>query len=191
MTAVRALALSVVLGAAAAPGSVRTHAARRPHAPQPAADTVVVDFHLSDQFGQMHDAAAYRGRTLVLVGAASGGRAAGTAWVRTLRGLQDDAAPTTVVPVVAVADLRGVPRLLRRLVRHQFPDDRRQPVLLDWDGTVARRLAFDRERCTLVVVGPTGRPQWQTTSTAVDSALAYTILRDAATPGASTAGAAR
>ena len=109
-----------------------------------------------------------------------GGRDVGTAWVETLRALQDDAAGAGRVPVVAVADLRGVPRLLRRFARGQFPRDRRQPVLLDWDGALARRLAFDREQCTILVVGPAGQIHMRSTIGAVDTATALALLRQAA-----------
>jgi len=147
-----------------------------------AADSLL-EFRLHDQFGQLHDAAAYRGRTLILVGAGRGGRDAGTAWVEHLRAVQDSgggADTLQAVPVVAVADLRGVPRLLRRLVRGRFPDDRRRAVLLDWDGALARRFGFDTERCTLLVVGPSGRAHARTTTMAVDTTLARTLLREAA-----------
>lgn len=141
-----------------------------------AADSLL-EFRLHDQFGQLHDAATYRGRTLIVVAAGRGGRDAGTAWVEHLRAVQDSVG---ALPVLAVADLRGVPRLLRRIVRGRFPEDRRRAVLLDWDGALARRFGFDAERCTLLVVGPGGRAHMRTTSAAVDTALARTLLREAA-----------
>ncbi|MGZ8413901.1 MAG: hypothetical protein ACXW05_14320 [Gemmatirosa sp.] len=146
----------------------------------------IVAFRLSDQFGRVHDAAEYRGRTLLLVGAGRGGRETGTAWVEHLRALQDTVGGAPVLPVVAVADLRGVPRLLRRLVRSRFPDDPGRAVLLDWDGALARRFDFDTERCTILLVGPTGRAHARRTLAAVDTALARAMLREAAqlTPSA-------
>ena len=147
-----------------------------------AADSLL-EFRLHDQFGQVHDAATYRGRTLIVVAAGRGGRDAGTAWVEHLRALQDSARDDAVLPalpVVAIADLRGVPRLLRRLVRGRFPEDRRRAVLLDWDGALARRFGLDVDRCTLLVVGPSGRAHARTTTMAVDTTLARTLLREAA-----------
>jgi hypothetical protein len=146
-------------------------------------------FRLSDQFGRVHDAAEYRGRTLLLVGAGRGGREAGTAWVEHLRAVQDSMGVVPAHPVVAVADLRGVPRLLRRLVRSRFPSEPGRAVLLDWEGTVARRLGFDTERCTLLVIGPTGRAHAQHTTVAVDPALARAVLQEAAQLGPGTASA--
>jgi len=147
----------------------------------PAADSTL-HFRLGDQFGRVHDAAEYRGRAMILVGAGRGGRADGTAWVEALRGLQADSG-AAAVPVVAVADLRGVPRLLRRIVRGRFPDDRRSAVLLDWDGSLARRLGLQPDRCTIVVVGPDGRPDVRTSPTVVDTAAARELLRRAAELG--------
>ncbi|MDF1504871.1 hypothetical protein [Roseisolibacter sp. H3M3-2] len=159
-----ACALALLAGAAAAPPATRVDPP--------------VEFRLRDQFGRTHDAADYRGRPMLLVAAGRGGRAAGTAWGGMLRGLQPDSA--TGVPVVAVADLRGVPRLLRRVVRGRFPEDRRQAVLLDWDGALARRLALDPERCTLLLVAPDGGVEWRTSPAAVDTAAARALLARAA-----------
>ena len=146
-------------------------------APEP--DSLVA-FRLSDQFGRVQDAADLRGRAYLLVGAGRGGRAAGTAWVESLRALQGDSA-RTALPVVAVADLRGVPRLLRRVVRGRFPDERDRGVLLDWEGTLARQLGFDVQQCTIVLVGPSGRVHARTTTAAVDVDSARAILRRAQT----------
>ena len=159
---------------------------RAPRATSPPATVValaadsVVGFRLSDQFGRVHDAAEYRGRAMILVGAGRGGRSVGTAWVETLRGLQTDSAAAAAVAVVAVADLRGVPRLLRRVARGRFPADRRRAVLLDWDGALARRLGFDAERCAIVLVGPDGRAGPRTHPVTVDTAAARELLRRAA-----------
>ena len=179
---VHALALALALHPLASRARTAPATASSPNAAQAAsgADSVI-GFRLSDQFGRVHDAAEYRGRALLLVGAGRGGRASGTAWVETLRRLQEDSGGAVALPVVAVADLRGVPRLLRRMVRGRFPDDRRQAVLLDWDGSLARRFGFDAERCTIVLIGPTGRTHAQTSPEAVvDTTLARAMLRDAA-----------
>ena len=175
---VHAFALALVLDVPA-----RAPAPARPVLPPAAARSAEPDspvaFRLSDQFGRVQDAADLRGRAYVLVGAGRGGRTAGTAWVESLRALQSDSAGPAVLPVVAVADLRGVPRLLRRVVRGRFPDDRRQGVLLDWEGTLARQLGFDVQQCTIVLVGPSGRVHARTTTAAVDLDSARAILRQA------------
>ena len=174
-----ALALTLLLDGSVGTGRVALAIPPQPVSVTPAADSVV-GFRLNDQFGRAHDAADYRGRAMVLVGAGRGGRAAGTAWVETLRGLQGDSASAIVVPVVAVADLRGVPRLLRRVVRGRFPDDRRRAVLLDWDGRLARQLGFAADGCTIVLVGPDGRAGSRTSPATVDTAAARELLRQAA-----------
>jgi hypothetical protein len=175
-----ALVLDLVLldAPARAPEAVRPARRLPVTVPAPAPDSLVA-FRLSDQFGRTQDAADLRGRAYLLVGAGRGGRAAGTAWVESLRALQGDGVGPAVLPVVAVADLRGVPRLLRRVVRGRFPDDRDRGVLLDWEGTLARQLGFDVQQCTIVVVGPSGRVHTRTTTAAVDLEGARAILRQA------------
>lgn len=167
----------VAAGFVAAAFVAVTHAAGA----QPAAGDPVVEFRLRDQFGRPADAAEYRGRPLLLVGAGRGGRATGTAWVEAVRAMQEaDDDPSPPVPVVAVADLRGLPRLLRRFVPGKFPRERTRAVLLDWDGSLARRLAFDADRCTVVLVGPAGQVVARSVPAAVDTAAARVLLRRAA-----------
>lgn len=180
--AVRGLAVAAAFGVPAPPPAAGA---------QPAAGDSVVEFRLRDQFGRPAAAAEYRGRPLLLVGAGRGGRATGTAWVEAVRAMQDaDGDPSPPVPVVAVADLRGLPRLLRRFVPGQFPRERTRAVLLDWDGSVARRLAFDPNRCTIVLVGPTGQVVARSTPESVDTAAARALLRRAAGLGPAAGGAA-
>ena len=190
--AVRLAGSAVWLGAALPEAGAEPPVAPPMRAAAAAVDSVLA-FRLSDQFGRVHEAAGYRGRPFIVVGAGRGGRADGTAWVQALRGLQCPGEALAAVPIVAVADRRhagqtvhprGVPRLLRRVVRSQFPDDRRQPVLLDWDGALARRLAFDPASCTIALVDGGGRTIARTQVAAVDTAAARELLRRAAAPPA-------
>ena len=175
---VHAFALALILDVPTGTSDVVRPALPSPIVRAPEPDSLVA-FRLSDQFGRVQDAADLRGRAYLLVGAGRGGRTAGTAWVESLRMLQGDSVGPAALPVVAVADLRGVPRLLRRVVRGRFPDDRSRGVLLDWEGTLARQLGFDVQQCTIVVVGPTGRVHARTTTAAVDVDSARAILRQA------------
>ena len=175
---VHAVALALILDVPTGTSGVVRPVLPPPAVRAPEPDSLVA-FRLSDQFGRVQDAADLRGRAYLLVGAGRGGRTAGTAWVESLRALQGDSAGPAALPVVAVADLRGVPRLLRRVVRGRFPDDRSRGVLLDWEGTLARQLGFDVQQCTIVVVGPSGRVHARTTTAAVDVDGARALLRQA------------
>lgn len=145
----------------------------------------VVQFRLPDQFGRVYDAAEYRGRRFYVVAAGSGGRSAATAWGTMLpRALAAGADPapaadTLPAPVVLVADLRGVPRWLRGLVRGRFPHARRDAVLLDWTGALAVQLALDPARCTVVAVSPAGRPMLRLTTLSADTAEVAAFVRRA------------
>jgi hypothetical protein len=142
----------------------------------------VVAFRLKDQFGAETDAATFRGRAFYIVAAGRGGRAPATAWGGLLpRALAAAGAPgDAAAPVVLVADLHSVPRLLRGLVRGRFPGARRDAVLLDWGGTVAGRLGLDGERCTVLAVSPAGRPALRAVTTTADSAEVAAFVRRAA-----------
>lgn len=149
----------------------------------------VVQFRLRDQFGRVHDAADYRGRTVYLVGAGRGGRTSATAWAAALGPLARgaDGRGGAVVPI---ADLQGVPRLLRGLVRGRFPRAPGTAVLLDWDGAVSQRLGFDPAQSTVLVLAPDGRPVLRADVSGVDTAAAASFVQRArgAVDGAATSG---
>ena len=147
-------------------------------APGAASDTVV-HYRLEDQFGRVHTPATYAGAPMFIVGADQGGRGPAREWALALTAELKAAGAAPRIAVVPVADLRRVPRLLRRLVRGRFPKGAGEQVLLDWEGTVARAHAFTADECTVLLVGPTGRLLRRTTTTAVDSALVREFARQA------------
>ena len=51
----------------------------------------------------------------------------------------------------------------------------RQPVLLDWDGSLALRLALERERCTVLLVDHDGRVVRRITPATLDTLAARAI----------------
>ena len=155
---------------------------RAPHA---AAGDTVVRFRLEDQFGRVHTPATYAGAPVFIVGAAQGGRATARAWALALTAELEASAAAPRITVLPVADLRGVPRLLRRLVRGRFPQEKGEQVLLDWEGSLAQAHGFERDECTVLLVGPTGEVLRRTSTTTVDAALVREFARQALVTSAS------
>lgn len=106
---------------------------------------------LMDQFGRSIDMAALRGRAVILLVADKDGSDGLRSWLMALRA----AAPSTVV-VLAAADLEGAPRFLRGIIKSGFPKDTSAGVLLDWTGTVARRVRGERDHLVGLVFAADG-----------------------------------
>lgn len=94
-------------------------------------------FTLDDQFGRTVDDATYRGVPLIVVLGGRDGAVGVAAWTSALRLAIGATSETCVLPV---ADLGGVPRLLRRAVSRMLPRDAEHWCALDWDGQLCTLL---------------------------------------------------
>ena len=89
------------------------------------------DFALADQFGREVDTTTYAGAPLIVVVGNREGATGVALWTAALRAVIGAEGDTHVLPV---AELGGVPRMLRRMVKRLLPRDPAQWCALDWDG---------------------------------------------------------
>ncbi|HYW30923.1 MAG TPA: hypothetical protein VE869_05395 [Gemmatimonas sp.] len=61
------------------------------------------------------------------------------------------------VRIVSVADLKSAPRLLRRVIRRDFPKDTATGILMDFSGQLGRALRGERLPLVAVAYGADGR----------------------------------
>ena len=90
-------------------------------------------FVLADQFGGKVNDEAYRGVPLIVVVGNRTGAGGVALWTASLRAV---IGPTSETHVLPVADLRGVPRMLRRMVSRLLPREPAHWCALDWDGQI-------------------------------------------------------
>ena len=88
-------------------------------------------FVLGDQFGRELESSTYDGAPLIVVAGNREGAGGVALWTAALRAVIGDDGGVDVLPV---ADLRGVPRLVRKLVGRLLPRDPAHWCALDWDG---------------------------------------------------------
>jgi hypothetical protein len=86
---------------------------------------------LEDQFGKLHRNSFPTLRPTVLLAADKRGYQDLEPWIQAVR----ERFPKTA-NIVGVADVRGVPGLLRGKVRRRFASAENHAILLDWDGAV-------------------------------------------------------
>ena len=144
--------------------------------PEPA--RTLIAYRLEDQFRRVHVRAEQLHRPMLVVAGDRHGSAFGErsvwAFVHALERID-----SSRVQVVGVADLRGVPRLLRGLVRSKFARSTHEPVLLDWDGVFATAYALPAELCTMMLVDTTGTIVGRLSGTVPDSAQVAALAMQA------------
>lgn len=119
----------------------------------PTAPAVLPAFAVADQFDRTLTREALGGKVVVFLVAARSGANAAEAWSNALR----EPARARDIRVVNVADLKGAPRLLRALIRRDFPKDTSRAILMDFGGTIGRALRGERAALVGVVYGSDGR----------------------------------
>ena len=108
-------------------------------------------YELLDQRDQLDSLYAHRGRVLVLLAGGKGARESNDIW---WQALHEDFRPGEI-DLLNVADLRGIPRLLKGMAVGNIkrisdaPDYR---VLLDWDGIIYGLYQFVAGESNLVVI---------------------------------------
>ncbi|MCS7079158.1 MAG: hypothetical protein NZ585_03795 [Chloracidobacterium sp.] len=109
-------------------------------------------FTLTDQYNRPHTIAFPMSKPLVLMLGDRGGSKQIEPWVRELYQRYGDS-----IEIQGVAILRGVPPLIRPMIRSQLRSRAPKSVLLDWSGNVADMYHCRSDVCNVVVIDRQGR----------------------------------
>jgi predicted transcriptional regulator len=120
-------------------------------------DHTLIPFKLEDQFGRTHTEAECAGRVTVVLGSDRAGSRYTAQWLTGVRDAMRGQARAERVRTFGVANVRGVPAFLRKLVTAALPKVADAEVLLDWDGRFATAYDFGEGCCTVLVADPAGR----------------------------------
>ena len=136
------------------------------------------DFALADQFGREVDTTTYEGVPLIVVVGNSEGAAGVAMWTAALRAVIGQEGDTHVMPV---AELGGVPRMLRRMVKRLLPRDPAQWCALDWDGQLGAPIRGADGPIAAAAYGADRTLRlWTPLPMTVDSALLIALVEAAA-----------
>ena len=137
------------------------------------------EFALTDQFGREVDATTYAGVPLIVVVGNREGAAGVALWTAALRAVIGEEGDTHVLPV---AELGGVPRMLRRMVKRLLPRDPAQWCALDWDGQIGAPIRCSAGPVVAAAYGVDGALRlWTPLPVATVEANLLVTLTDAAT----------
>ncbi len=137
------------------------------------------DFLLADQFGRVLDEESYRGVPLIVVVGDRDGAAGAARWTAALRAEAGEASGVHVMPV---ADLCGVPRMLRRMIGRLLPRDPAHWCALDWEGQLGAPIRGAHGPLVAAVYGADGvlRAWTALRADAVSRSMVGTLVEQAA-----------
>jgi hypothetical protein len=132
---------------------------------------VAAKIELKDQYDKSHVVSFPREQCSVLTIADRPGSAQLEAWVKPIREKCGER-----VEILGLADVTGVPRMIRPMVVNYFKDKIEYPVMLDWDGTTVARFGYVRKAALVLVIGPDGEIRHRVTGAADATKLAAVFL---------------
>jgi predicted transcriptional regulator len=107
---------------------------------------------LRDGNDKTYDSAGFVGKTVVLIGGDKKSQETNGAWIT---GVKNSCGRQ--LTGLGLAEASAVPRLLRGMYQKRFREDSTRmgvPLLIDWDGSVARSFHFKPDVSNVVLIGP-------------------------------------
>ena len=136
----------------------------------------LMEFKLKDQFDQEYSHEDFTGQICILIGSDRKGSQYNERWSIAIYdslimyGLQDS------VKFLAIANLKGVPRLLRGFVKGKFPKKENQPILLDWKGSFADLYQFVPDKTNIILFDKSGKQVYRTAGQQLDFLILKELL---------------
>jgi hypothetical protein len=118
----------------------------------------VAAFELRDQYDARHEISFPAPRVMVMTVADRKGSEQIAGWMAPLKERYGGR-----ITIAGIADLSQVPGLLRSMVKNKFKARYTYPVMLDWEGPVARGFHYQKDQANLFVIDPEGRLRGQFT----------------------------
>lgn len=140
-------------------------------APAAEQEQSLVDFEIEDQFGREYRASDYGDRVLVILASDREGSRYNPIWGRAIQDAVREEPGFERLAMLGLADLGGVPRLIRGMVRRAFPKERERAVLLDWQGVIDEAYGLESGHSNILLFAPGGRLIYRAAGRDLDEAL--------------------
>ena len=130
------------------------------------AQTPPRDFTLRNQYDTAFTLSSERGRLVLLLYSDRKGSQFVGGFSRVARRWRVERGDTTMLRIINIANLDGVPRLLRGSIKGNFKGNEKDGrpkalLLLDWDGKLGKLFGGAREDATTAwIIGPDGALLW-------------------------------
>lgn len=137
----------------------------------------LIEFEVKDQFDHVYRDTDFAGKIPIFFTGDKKGSRFNPAWHEAINeGLAASGESLDVV-YIHVADLRKLPKMMRRTVRKRFfPKDKEKWVLLDWEGRLAEAFSSINGKCNITIFGADRRMIYHSSGTEVDDAVVSKIV---------------
>jgi hypothetical protein len=116
-----------------------------------ATEKKLIEFSIKDQFGEEYTQNSFDAAYILVLGADREGSQYTDQWGPTLAdSLKKDGRIDSVV-FVALANLQGVPGMMKGMIKGFFPKEKENWVLLDWDGEFDQAYGFVENKCNILL----------------------------------------
>ena len=132
----------------------------------PAPDRAPARTALNDQYDRPQALVFPHTNVVVLLMADRDGSEEVDGWVTAMKARQAGR-----VELRGLADVRGVPWLLRSRIRKKFQEQRKYPVMMDWSGEACGRFGLKPGVANVLVLGRDGRIEGRLTGPAKEGAV--------------------
>ena len=129
--------------------------------------TAPIEFTLTDQDGEQRRVEYPRDKVSIFVVADQKGSDEIAGWIAPIYARYEDQ-----VEIAGIAALPGIPPMFHGLFRREFKKRLAYPVMLDWNGEVARSFGYQKETAQLFVIAKNGRVAFSESGAANEQALA-------------------
>lgn len=123
----------------------------------------IIDFELKDQFDRTYRDEDYLGNTFLVIGSDKKGREFNPKWALAIKRSLESNSRFKDIKILRLANMKGVPRFIRKMVTGKFPKEKSEWVALDWDGIFAKSYAWHKHVSNIMVFDKEGKLIYQTT----------------------------
>jgi hypothetical protein len=110
-----------------------------------------ISFQLEDQTGKKTAIAFPRSKPIILAIADQDGSKQMEAWITPLYQRY-----TESIDIEGIADVAGIPPLVRGIAKGVISALVKQPVMLDWDGVAVRHFGAQKKRTNIIIIDDQG-----------------------------------
>jgi hypothetical protein len=122
----------------------------------------LIAFELEDQFGNNYSEVNFLDKIVIIVGSDKKGSQYNEQWSFALYDSLKSMNCENDVSFLPVADLRGVPFFLRKMIKNKFPKEKNRWILLDWKGVFAESYQFQSESSNILLLDKSHHMIYQT-----------------------------
>jgi len=130
----------------------------------------LIDFHIQDQFKQVHTTSDYAGEVVIVIGSDKAGCDYDKLWSAELsQKLGDNAS------ILPVAHMKGVPFFLKGFIRGKFPKQPENWILMDWGGKFNKAYNFEPGLANILVFNGQGEQIFKASAGELDKEIVSAI----------------